>query len=249
MLMPGVNVKTKSTLLFFFFAILSSHVFSQSVSDSSFLAASITKTKDIYLQFIQGNAHLYNGVEHKTYQSINGEHPYFFWDDWAVGSIIYDGELNENVALMYDIWRDKVVIDHYSSRNKIELISKKISEFTLQGHTFIALKPDSANEQIQEGFYDQLYKGNVSVYARRTKQYGERIEANVLIPSFTEKNKYFLLKDGKFLPVNSKAATLDALSDKRKMLKQYLSKSRIRYKKEKEKWLVMLAEYYDTLKD
>jgi len=229
--------------------VLSPQAFSQSVSDTSFLAASISNTKNIYLQFIQGNAHLYNGTEHKGYQSVNEEHPYFVLDDWAVGSIIYDGELNENVPIMYDIWRDKVVIDHYSSRNKIELISKKVSEFTLPGHTFIAIRPNSANEQIQEGFYDQLYKGNVSVYARRTKQYEERIESNVLIPSFAEKNKYFLLKDGKYFQVNSKATALDVLSDQRKMLKQYLSKSRIRYKKEKEKWLTMLAGYYDTLKD
>jgi len=247
--MPESIMKRSRVASIFFFVLLSSPAFSQSLADTSFLAASIANAKNVYLGFIRGNAHLYNGTEHKIYQSVNEEHPYFISNDWIEGSIVYDNELNENVAMMYDIRYDKVVIDHFSSRNKIELVSKKVSTFNLQGHTFVVLKPDSANTQIQEGFYDQLYKGNLSVYARRTKQYEERIEANVLIPSFTEKNKYFLLKDGKYFPVNSKATALDALSDKRKMLKQYVSKSRIRYKKEKEKWLVMLAGYYDTLKD
>jgi len=246
--MSRSSVIIELAILYLFLILVPARVFSQSKADTAFVAASIANAKKVYQEFIQGNAHLYNGTEHRTYQSVNEEHPYFISDDWVVGSIVYDNELNENVPVMYDIWNDKVVIDHFSSRNKIELVSKKISEFSLHGHIFVALKPDSAKE-IQEGFYDQLYSGKIKVYARRTKQYEERIEANVLIPSFAEKNKYFFLKDGKYLPVNSKAAALDALNDKRKILKQHLSKSRIRYKKEKEKWLVTLAGYYDTLKD
>lgn len=246
---PESTMKRNPVVPIFFFILLTAQAFSQTLADTSFLAASIANTKNVYQGFIRGNAHLYNGTEHRGYQPVNEEHPYFISDDWAVGSIVYDNELNENVPMMYDIRNDRVVIDHFSSRNKIELVSKKIFEFNIQGHTFITLRPNTANEQIQEGFYDQLYKGNVKVYARRTKQYEERIEANVLIPTFIEKNKYFLEKDGKYFPVNSKASALDALNDKRKMLKQYLSKSGIRYKKEKEKWLVMLAGYYDSLKD
>ena len=241
-------VKIKLSLLLFPFVLVSSQVFSHSLADTSFLAASIASTKNVYQGFIRGNSHLYNGTEHRGYQPVNEEHPYFISDDWAVGSIVYDNELNENVPMMYDIRNDKVVIDHFSSRNKIELVSKKISEFNMQGHTFVALMPDSS-KQIQEGFYDQLYKGKIKVYARRTKQYQERIEANILIPSFAEKNRYFLFKGGKYFVVNSKASVLDVLNDKKKILKQYLGKSRIRYKKEKEKVLVMLAGYYDTLRD
>ncbi|HEV8513728.1 MAG TPA: hypothetical protein VGQ59_10645 [Cyclobacteriaceae bacterium] len=246
--MSRSSVRIELAVLNLFFTLLPIGVFSQSKADTAFIAASIANAKKVYEGFIQGNAHLYNGTEHKAYQSLNEEHPYFIMDDWAIGSIVYDNELNENIATMYDLWHDKVVIEHFSSKSKIELISKKVSEFKLHDHTFVALKPDSA-KQIQEGFYDQLYKGKISVYARRTKQYEERIQSNVLVRSFAEKNKYFLLKDGKYLPVNSKAAALDALHDKRKILKQQLSKSRIKYKKEKEKWLVTLAGYYDTLKD
>jgi hypothetical protein len=241
-------VKIKLSLLLFFFVLVSSQVFSQLLADTSFLAASVANVKNVYLKFIQGNAHLYNGSEHKTYQSVNDEHPYFISDDWVIGSIIYDNELNENVGMMYDIRNDKVVIENYFSNNRIELVSKKISEFTMHGHTFVVLKSDST-KQIQEGFYDQLYNGNLKVYVRRTKQYQERIESNILIPSFEEKNKYFLFKEGKYFQVNSKASVLDVLSDKKKMLKQHLSKSRIRYKAEKEKALVLLAGYYDTLTD
>jgi hypothetical protein len=247
--MSRSSARTELAILYLFFTLVPAQVFSQSRVDTSLLAASVANAKKVYLDFIQGNAHLYNGSEYRTYQSLNEEHPYFISDDWAMGSIVYDNELNESIPMMYDIRNDKVVIDHFSSGNKIELISKKVSEFNLRGHNFVALKPDSVNEQIQAGFYDQLYKGKIRVYARRTKQYEESIEAKTLMRSFTEKNKYFLLKDGKYLPVNSKAAALNALNDKRKMLKQHLSKSRIRYKNEKEKWLVTLAGYYDSIKD
>jgi hypothetical protein len=243
------SVRIELTILYLFFILLPAQVFSQSKTDTSFLAVSIANAKKAYQEFIKGNAHLYNGTEHKIYQSLNDEHPYFISDDWALGSIVYDNEINENVPMMYDLRNDKVVIDHFSSGNRIELVSKKISEFNLHGRHFVTLKPDSVNKEIEEGFYDQLYKGNISIYAKRTKLFEERIQANVLIRSFTEKNRYFLFKDGKYLSVNSKSAALEALSDKRKELKQQMSKSKIRYKKEKEKWLVTLAGFYDTLKD
>ncbi len=227
--MVGSVVKVYIRIPFFFFVVLSGQGFSQSLADTSFLAASVAATKNIYARFILGNAHLYNGTEHKNYQSVNDEHPYFLSDDWVIGSIVYDNELNQNVGMMYDLQNDKVVIEHLPTSNKIDLVSGKISEFTLHGHTFVVLKPDSA-KQIQEGFYDRLYNGNLKVYARRTKQYEERIETSVLIPLFSEKNRYFLLKDGKYFPVNSKASVLDVLSDRKKMLKQYLNKSRIRFK-------------------
>jgi len=216
------------------------------LADTSFLPASIASTKKVYFKFIGDNAHLFNGSEHKVYNSLNEEHPYFISNDWVVGSVVYDSDVNENVDMMYDIRNDKVVIEYFS--NIIELVSQKVSEFVLHGHTFVALKPDSSG-QIQEVFYDQLYGGNLKVYAKRTKQYEERIEGNILVPSFNEKNKYFLLKNGKYYSVNSKASVLDVLSDKKKLLKQYLSKSRIRYNKDKENALVKLAVYYDTLKD
>ena len=241
-------VKRYLTIPFFYFVLASTQVLSQSLTDTSFLAASVINTKNVYFRFIQGNAHLYNGSEHKAYQSVSDEHPYFISDDWAIGSIVYDNESNESVGMMYDLRNDKVIIEHYSNNNKIELVSKKISKFVLHGHIFVALKPDSA-KQIQEGFYDQLYNGNVKVYARRLKQYQQRIESGTLVSSFDEKNQYFIFKGGIYFPVNSKASVLDALSDKKKLLKQYLSKSRIHYKKEKENALVKLTAFYDTLKD
>lgn len=247
--MSRSRLRIELSILYLFLTLLPTRIFSQTVTDTSFLAISVANAKKVYQEFIQGNAHLYNGTEHKLYQPFNEEHPYFISDDWVLGSVVYDNELNENVPMIFDLKNDRVVIDHFSSGNKIELVSKKVSSFTLHGHNFITLKPDSLNKEIQEGFYDQLYKGNIGIYARRTKLYEERIQANVLIRSFTEKNRYFLLKDGKYLPVNNKSAALDALSDRRKMLKQQMSKSRIRYKKEREKWLVTLAGFYDTLKD
>ncbi len=241
-------VKINPTIPLFFFVLLSARVFSQSLADTSFLAASVAKAKNVYLQHIKGNAHLYNGSEYKVYQSVDKEHPYFLSDDWASGSIVYDNEPYENVGMLYDIRYDKVIIEHYFTGNRVELVSKKISKFNLHGHTFVGLMRDSA-KQIQEGFYDQLYNGITKVYARHIKQYQETIEANAVRPSFTEKNLYFILKDGKYFLVNSKASVLEVFGARKKMLKQYLRKSGIRYRKEKEKALVKLAEFYDTLKD
>src|SRR6185295_5021920 len=114
--MSRSSVIIELAILYLFLILVPARVFSQSKADTAFVAASIANAKKVYQEFIQGNAHLYNGTEPRTYESANEEHPYFISDDWVVRSIVYDNELNENVPVMYDIWNDKVVIDHFSSR-------------------------------------------------------------------------------------------------------------------------------------
>src|SRR5258708_1097796 len=126
------------------------------------------------------------------------------------------------------------------------LSSREFSKFNLHGHHFVGLMRDS-DKQIQEGFYDQLYNGITKVYARHIKQYQETIEANAVRPSFTEKNLYFILKDGKYFLVNGNASVLEEFGARKKMLKQYLSKSGIRYRKEQTQPAVTLAEINDKV--
>ena len=114
-------------------------------TDTTFLTLAKKNQEEIYNGFIYGQSRLYNGSEHRDYLSRDEEHPYFGADDWSYGDILYDDELYKNVPLFYDLSRDKVISEHVLNGAKLELVSEKISRFSMGGHTFVKLQKDQNN--------------------------------------------------------------------------------------------------------
>ena len=57
----------------------------------------------------QSQSRLYNGGDYIVYMPKDEEHPYYRSDDWSYGSIVYWGELYENVPLLYDLSIDEAL--------------------------------------------------------------------------------------------------------------------------------------------
>ncbi|MGC3944237.1 MAG: hypothetical protein QM762_06920 [Chryseolinea sp.] len=217
----------------------------QASADTLFLSASRDYQRSLYNASIRGQSRLFNGTEHRDYLAQNDESPYFGIDDWQWGFIYYDDERYDSVALFYDLSRDQVITEHMLTGAKIELIAKKISAFTMNGHYFERLHPDSAN-MIAEGFYERLYNGDTKVYVRRTKNLSSRASGNELLYSFEERNRIYLLKDGHYHPVRSKKSVLKVLDDKRPELRDMLKKEKIKFKNAREHGIVRMAQTYDS---
>ncbi|HEX6223861.1 MAG TPA: hypothetical protein VFZ52_05600 [Chryseolinea sp.] len=215
--------------------------------DTAFLAQSGKKALAIYSTTIAHQSRLYNGSDYVIYFSREEEHPYFGTDDWVDGSIVYWDELYEDVPILFDLSVDQVIVEHERG-NPIRLVPDKVERFTIMDHTFVRLLRDEKNK-ISDGFYDELYHGETTVYAKYFRTYRETLEAPKIIPHFDESVRYYLVKDGNFHVVKSKGSVLDVLADRKSELKNFLRKNRIRFKNDRENAIVRLAEFYDTLKD
>jgi hypothetical protein len=218
----------------------------ESKPDTSFLALSKKQAIKRYTTAMANQSRLYNGSDYVYYLSKNEEHPYYQVDDWSNGSIVYWGEIYENIPLMYDLSIDHVITEH-NRGNLIKLLSEKVQSFTLVGHTFIRLYPDEKNK-ISEGFYDRLYDGKLKVYGKYGKVYAETLEARTIIPRFDESTRYYIVKDGIFNVVRSKRSALNVLADRKPEIKAFLRKNKLHFKLNREKAIIQMAEYYDTLK-
>jgi hypothetical protein len=216
-------------------------------TDTAFLAQATTKAIALYSTTISHQSRLYNGNDYVIYLSKEEEHPYFGTDDWAYGSIVYWDELYENVPLLFDLSVDQVIVEHERG-SPIRLIPEKVQRFTMMNHTFVRLLRDDKNK-LADGFYDELYNGQTKVYAKYFRAYRETLEAPRIIPHFDASVRYYLVKDGNFHVVKSKGSVLQVLGDRKSELKSFLRKNRIRYNDDREKAIVRLAEFYDTLKD
>ncbi|MDP9230846.1 MAG: hypothetical protein M3O67_09280, partial [Bacteroidota bacterium] len=217
--------------------------------DSSSSLPAFKSIVDFYNKSLSEQLHLYNGKEYKDYPyQFNEGHPYFLSNNWSKGTLNYDGEHYEEVPMLYDVVQDELVILHFDNRSKICLVKEKISSFSLLAHSFVNIQPKNINSStITEGFYDLLYAGQVSLFAKRTKNIQTFYRQSVSEIKIFKKDHYNLLKKNIYYPVSSKRSFLQQLTDKRKEIQQYIKKNRLSFKNDVENAMVKILAYYDQI--
>jgi hypothetical protein len=113
----------KILLLVWCTGIVAQVIAQEAPSDTAFIIAAASNAKTVLLQSKAIQPHLYNGVAYVEPRITNyDEFPYFLINDWATGSLVYDGEQYENVGMLYDIQNDDLIIELPTTGAKIKLI-------------------------------------------------------------------------------------------------------------------------------
>ncbi len=218
-------------------------LFGQLKSDSLVLISSRQSLTRLYDQAVGENTRLYNGIEfidHFQRKTIEG-FPYFLEDDWQDGSIFYDGQLYENVPLMFDVYQNRIIVDHPRSHTKIELIIEKIKYFSISDKYFVRLESPTT------GFYQELYGGETKAYALHYKTIQEKIGEKTMITEFITKRKLYILRNGIYHLITSKKSALNVLKEHKSELNKLLGQEKISFKKNKEYALTRMGQYFDQL--
>ncbi len=203
----------------------------------------------LYNQALKEELHLFNGREEKgyPYQFTEGI-PYFLTNKWSKGTLNYDGKIYEDVSLLYDAARDELVYLYFNNASAVMLIKDRVEGFSIMGHNFIHITPDSLHSSsIAPGFYDELYYGNNSLLAKRTKNIQTNIRQSGAEIKVFYKDHYYLLKGDKYYAVSNKKSFLSSLGDKRKELQQYIRQNKLKFKKDIENTMIKTLAYYDKL--
>lgn len=239
----ALKTSLKNLSLIFSFVFLSTILFGQLKSDSLVLSSSRQSLTELYDQAVGESTRLYNGIEfidpfqRKTIEGF----PYFLEDDWQDGSIFYDGQLYENVPLMFDVYQNRIIVDQPKSHTKIQLITEKIKYFTISEKYFVQLESPAA------GFYQELYGGETKAYALHYKTIQEKIGEKTMITEFVTKRKLYILKDNTYHIITSKKSALNVLKEHKSELNKLLGQEKISFKKNKEYALARMGQYFDQL--
>jgi hypothetical protein len=220
------------------------------ILNNTILDSSVSNAISAYTATMGRSSRLYNGSQYKDDElhDYDTGHPYFHADDWEAGSLFYDGQYYTHVYLMYNIVRDKIIIENPYDNTKIELIKSRIGRFSMAGHDFVNLSGDSSMKSpVRSGFYDVLYDGRVKVYARRNKEMVQKIEMGLEKKNFKERSSYFIYKNEAYYPVRSKASVIRVFYDRKIILRKQISKNRILFRENREHSIMQLARIYDEL--
>lgn len=209
--------------------------------------SSLLNTKNFFQNEIKEYAHLYTGKEYFKYESGIKGFPFFETDQMQTGDIFYDENLYTNVPMLYDIVRQAVVINQYQQEARIQLLTEKIKYFVLNGHRFeVISQAEGEADKISKGLFDVAFIGKASVLIKRIKSIKKGLRAEDPY-SFKQEDEYYLKKGRSLYNISDKKAALEVLSDKKDLVRTFIRKNNLKFKKDIEKDLITTAAYYSTL--
>ncbi len=240
-----------TTILVLIYNLLAINLQAQSVGQNTWIVDSAYAVAlRQYHIFLAPEPGLFRGSQYVEYDYLmrNG-HPFFGENRMRQGSVLYDGVLYENLPLQYDEIKEFLIIDDPYENYKISLINRQVDRFTIEQHLFIHLTDSLNPSQPANGFYEQLYKGRISLLKSEKKTIAEdlsSVEEGVqrdVIGSIS----YYIKKGELYYSVNNKKSLLHALKDKKGEVKKFMRKNLLNLKKDKENALLKIAAWYDGL--
>ncbi len=203
-----------------------------------------------YKAEIGKNSMIYTGSSyHDPYDGIKG-HQYFFEDYWESGQVVYDGNTYDSIFLMYDIVGDLLLIENFNSNgylSPVKLYSPKVESFDIHGYHFIRLERDTISD-IKEGFYNLMFdRPGLQVVVKRRKEIINSNDIGTIREQFTERNRYYIVKNGVFYQVRKRKSILKVLNDHKKELKVFMKDNNFFFRNQPDIQLVEVVKYYDSL--
>jgi len=190
---------------------------------------------------------IYNGRFFYGYPFITKGDAFYPDKGWHRGTVVYDGVSYYGIDTRYDAYKDEIMVRNTGNISVI-LFSERVSAVSFDGYRFLYLEKNK-EENIENGFYQQLLTGRISVLVKRSRLYEEapaKYETK-LERKFLVTDKYYLLKEGKYHPVSSKRKLFALLRDKEGKLDARVRELKLKYKKEPDRFIKEVVSYYNQL--
>lgn len=214
-------------------------------ADPAFRASVLQNAVKAYRNAMGDNLLLYNGAEYTgSYPGVAG-HPYFLSGDLQPGAVYYEGVYYPDMLIKYDLVSNELVIKG-KQNVQIVLPPEKIGHFYIGNHLFVKLTLDSG-ELAAPYFYEQLYKGRLTVWLKQRKQAERGFRAEDPY-HFTQYNTYVIEKENRYITVDNEKALMALFGNEREAVRKYLRTQKQRFKKDPGQTIIKAVAYYDGLK-
>ena len=200
----------------------------------------VGKARAIFASAASGSQQLFNGPEVILYSPIANEHPYFRTEDLIFGKLKYDGFWHEDVALHFDLERQRLITPYYYEGTPMQLVSAFVDAFELEGHRFINVRQPGYRGLEQPGFYELIYEGPSAIYARHRKIFHEKYRDTEVIREFESITDYYLVRGGNQRKFNAVRELQEVFIDRKQEVRAFIRKNRNAGPAE-------VASYYDNL--
>lgn len=219
-----------------------------SQKDSLSLQKAIDNTLSFYHRFLGNENGLYNGPNYVDYRNtISDGTPFFLSSNLQRGTIIYNGIKYNDVLLLFDILKNKLVTKKNGLSYFMEFINDRVSGFTILDRRFVKLEHDSVNK-IETGFYEILFEGaKTTLYKKFFKKMYDDLSTNTVKYYIVDANTYFIKKHNKYYQFFNKRTLLKAYRENRKQVRSFIRKNNIKIGADMDADMIRVAAFNDSL--
>jgi len=189
---------------------------------------------------------VFNGPMHTGYDPAIKGIPYYSSDDWQKGTLVYQHIPYKDIYLKYDLVAGEVIVRHLNGSTGVALFTPRVGRFSLGDRFFIRLQPDEGSG-LAPGIYEELNRGEISLFVKRSKFLVENIVSNALERKFVDNNKFYVLKDGQYYLIKKQKDLLRLLDGRKAEISSRLRSAGIRYKSNRELAISKMVAYYNQL--
>lgn len=202
---------------------------------------------DQYHAYLKPEPGLYRGKRYIEYSyQLSEGHPFFGDGKMHKGTLLYNGILYEDLMLWYDMVKDLAVITSPYGAYKVFLINTQLESFTIGEHTFVRLS-DSLNPTApRNGFYEQLYKGQISLLKKNRKFIREDLQLSGVRGYIDSTVSYYIKKGNSYYSVGNRRSLLRALKDRSKDASKFIRQNKLSIRRDLENSLIKVSAWYDA---
>ncbi len=214
--------------------------------DSLVLQSAFHNSLQVYHNALFPQTSLYNGSRYAFYPfGFQEGQPFLVLANKDSSYIVVDHVRYDSVAFLYDLVRQKVVVNNPAG-DAIFLHNEKVNEFSQGGYRFIRISEDTAS--LVTGFYAVLHSGRIALLQKRDKNIRSTVTSDGEQRFVDEKIRYFIKKDSLYFPVDGRRSVLNIFPEKRSDLQQYIRREGLSFKKANiENSLIQLMRYCEKL--
>lgn len=192
-----------------------------------------------------------NGKILLNYDIILKNNDRFYFDNYTLGSVVYDNQLYNNVLLNYDINNDDLIIKPNGINDKMPIIlnKSKVNSFTVDGKTYSNLGYNKIlNDEIVSGFFEEVLSNNkIKFYVKHEKYRKKIISDNLVYDDFTATTSFVIYYNEQYYKITNKKSLLKIFPELKKNINEYYSNNSSVEKSNKIKFLENLFKYINTI--
>ena len=186
-------------------------------------------------------AEIFVGKAEPGYSStIYMNHPYWLFDEFSPGNVVYNGLSYKNVSLRFDAYLQQLVVNTPVKHSNVYVPMDRVEKFTL-GDTEYARR----NGEFMAILYSSPRMELVEQVQVTMK---ERMVDNTKVKrEFKREVKYYLLRGGMTHEVSTLKSLIKLYPGRKKALKSYAKVQNLDYQTHRQSALIMTVKYIDEL--
>ncbi len=194
---------------------------------------------------------LNNGKILLNYDRVLDNNDRFYFDTYRYGTVLFDGQLYNNILLNYDILNDDLIVKSNGENDKTPIIinKSKVKSFTVNGKNYVNLSYNTISQtDVAKGFYEEVVVNDkVSFYVKYEKYKKQLIKFNTIYDDF-KPNTYFVISyKNEFFKITNKKSLITIFPELKKNINDYYSNNSALEKSNKIKFLSDLFKYLNTI--